>query len=233
MTQLALGILKSILTLEGETRDILEMAEIVGRGGTSGIGLWAFDRGGFVLDAGHSTDDKMTFAPSHYSKAKPPELLWHSTLPDDWYFVVAIPEVGRQIYGAEEKNMFECYCPIPREEVAEVSHMVLIGVLPSVLHNDIQTFGRSLSLIQNTGFKRIENDLQGDFIRRLLEVFIELGAVGSGLSSFGPATYGVVKGKESAEALTESIRRYLQESGINGRVFYSNTNNEGAKICGE
>ncbi|MBS7628477.1 hypothetical protein KEJ23_00610, partial [Candidatus Bathyarchaeota archaeon] len=33
---------------------VYELAKIMGRGGTSGIGVAAFDKGGLILDGGHS-----------------------------------------------------------------------------------------------------------------------------------------------------------------------------------
>ena len=50
------------------------LGEIIGRGGTSGIGVFSFDFGGFIVDGGHSLKSKSSFLPSSASQAKPPHL---------------------------------------------------------------------------------------------------------------------------------------------------------------
>ena len=46
-----------------------ELSTMVGRGGTSGIGTFAHDLGGFIVDGGHSLEEKPGFLPSSASKA--------------------------------------------------------------------------------------------------------------------------------------------------------------------
>ena len=50
------------------------------------------------------------------------------------------------------------------------------------------------------------------------------------MSSFGPATYGVVEGESDAKKLTEVTSKLLEEEGVGGDVFYSNGNNSGAEV---
>ena len=52
-----------------------ELSTMVGRGGTSGIGTFAHDLGGFIVDGGHSLEEKPGFLPSSASKAKPATLI--------------------------------------------------------------------------------------------------------------------------------------------------------------
>jgi beta-ribofuranosylaminobenzene 5'-phosphate synthase len=231
-TQLSLGILKAILLLEGEKSMPLEvMTNIVARSGTSGIGAWAFERGGFILDCGHSTREKKEFAPSRYSRASLPNLLWRMSLPDDWYFVVIIPHGNvRRIYGSNEKQIFTKYCPISKRAVGEVARIILMCILPALQDGDIAMFGTGLTRLQQVGFKRIENKLQSEFVRKLQNFLIGEGAAGAGISSFGPATYGVVKGIMNAKKLTRKLRYHLHEHKVDGTVFYTTANNHGAKI---
>ena len=64
-TQLALGIAQAVNTLYNLNLRVADLTETVGRGGTSGIGITAFERGGFILDGGHRfPDQKSSFLPS-------------------------------------------------------------------------------------------------------------------------------------------------------------------------
>ena len=64
-TQLALGIAQAANVLYELGLDVQELATAVGRGGTSGIGVAAFDAGGFIVDGGHRfPEQKASFLPS-------------------------------------------------------------------------------------------------------------------------------------------------------------------------
>lgn len=230
-TQLALALAKAVSIFEDQGDvPIRNLAKYVGRGGTSGIGVAAFEHGGFVLDGGHSTVNKPEFLPSHYSEADPAVVLANYPVPEDWYFVVAVPNVEHGAHGTREAAIFQEHCPLPTTEVEKVTRVILMQTLPSILEEDIESFGQSLTQLQKIGFKRVENELQVEVIRKLQDFYLEKGAFGAGLSSFGPATYGVVEGESGAKKLTETAKKFLEEEGVGGEVFYSNGNNSGAEI---
>jgi beta-ribofuranosylaminobenzene 5'-phosphate synthase len=204
---------------------------MVGRGGTSGIGVAAYEYGGFILDGGHSIIDKSEFLPSHFSSAKPAVLVHRINVPDDWYFVIAIPNVGQGKFGSEEVEIFKKYCPIPADEVNKLSRIILMQMLPAIIEDDIDNFGAGLNSIQNIGFKRIENQLQHEFIKRLQEFYLTSGATGTGLSSFGPATFSIIRSKSAAQKLANDTEKFIHENDIDGSVFYTSANNSGAQIA--
>lgn len=239
-TQLSLSVAKAISVLERRHDSAAELAKLVGRGGTSGIGTAAFEHGGFILDGGHrfqKTGDtnaiepgaaKAGFMPSSASTVAPPPVLFQHPLPEDWFFVVAIPGVKRGAHGAEEIDIFKRYCPIERSEVEKICRIVLMRILPSVVENDITTFAESLTLLQEIGFKRIETELQDDIIKALFR-FFDGHALGYGMSSFGPGTYAVVEGAKRAKALADSTSDFFRERDMQALVYYSNANSSG---CG-
>ena len=229
-TQLSLALAQALSVFEERDEPVPELAKIVGRGGTSGIGVAAFEHGGFILDGGHSTNSKPEFMPSHYSEAEPAVVLANYTIPEDWYFVVAIPQVEHGAHGTREIEIFKQNCPIPADEVDKLSRVILVQTLPAVLEADIEVFGRSLTELQNIGFKKVENELQHEIIKKLQDFYLANGAFGAGLSSFGPATYAVVDGEGAAEKLVADTKKFLEEEGVGGDVFYSNCNNEGAEL---
>lgn len=241
-TQLSLSVAKAISVLENRNYDAVELAKLVGRGGTSGVGTAAFDKGGFILDAGHvfRRDEtakgmeneaiKTSFLPSSASNVSPPPVLFQHALPEDWFFVLAIPMVKRGAHGLEEIEVFKRYCPIKRAEVERICRIVLMRTLPSVLEKDIATFAESLTTLQEAGFKKIEVELQHDIIKALFNFFDTHDALGHGMSSFGPATYAIVEGEKRANELAGLTNDFFSERHIRALVSYSNANNTGSEV---
>ncbi|MHA1379824.1 MAG: beta-ribofuranosylaminobenzene 5'-phosphate synthase [Candidatus Helarchaeota archaeon] len=230
-TQLSLAVAFAINYLFTKRKSIFELAKIVKRGGTSGIGVNVFQKGGFILDAGHSFGElkqKQSFLPSRASNAPPPPALIRYTIPESWYYVIAIPNECYEIAGTNEVNIFKKYCPIPKEDVGAVCRLILMVILPAVYQKNIQGFGRGLTELQKIGFKKIEVDFQPSIIKKIIKFMLEKGAYGSGISSFGPATYGLVDGLEKARDMERKVREFLDQKG-GGRTFISNVNNEGMK----
>ena len=205
----------------------------------SGIGTAAFCHGGFILDGGHlfrrggggGASVKHSFLPSSASEVPPPPVLFQHPLPEDWFFVLAIPHVKRGAHGSEEIEIFRRNCPIRATEVEKLCRLILMRILPSVIEKDIYTFGESLSMIQQIGFKKIEVGLQHHIIRELFD-FFATHALGYGMSSFGPTTYGIVKGESRARELAQHTYEFMAERHVAGpgSVFYSNVNNKGGVV---
>lgn len=216
-TQLSLAIASGIYKVYDIHKPVLDIAKLVGRGGTSGIGVKAFEEGGFILDGGHSSDKG--FAPSRFSDASPPPILARYDFP--WWLVCAWPE-GKGAHGEREMSIFEKNCPIPAEQVERVSRLILMKILPALVEKDIGEFGQGINMLQETGFKKIEIGLQDPEIWRLLE-FMQKNSVGGGMSSFGPVCFGVCETMLEAQALEKKVK----EQGFN--VIATKANNEGAK----
>ena len=229
-TQLSLALTNAFSILETRQHTIPELAQFACRGGTSGIGVAAYENGGFILDGGHTCQEKPDFLPSHYSNAKSAVVINRFEVPADWYFVVTIPAFGEGKSGLEEVEIFKKYCPIPSSEVEKLSRIILMQMLPSIIEDDIEDFGRGLTSIQKIGFKRIENQLQDKFINSLQDFYLASGAAGTGLSSFGPATFGLIRTKAAAQDLLGKTEKFLDKHNISGTVFYSAVNNTGAEI---
>ncbi|MFX1496503.1 MAG: beta-ribofuranosylaminobenzene 5'-phosphate synthase [Promethearchaeota archaeon] len=232
-TQLSLAIARAITLLKNIKNIKLEdLTKIVERGGTSGIGWRGFERGGFILDAGHDFGqgkEKETFLPSSASKnAEPALTLFRHDIPTNWRFVLVIPNVGKGAYGDDEVSIFQNYAPIPKEEVNEVSHQVLMKVIPGIIKRDLKCFGEGLKRIQSIGFKKIEISLQNDIVKYLLKFFENYGLKAYGMSSFGPSVIGITESEPEANDLLKEIQMYLKD--IGGHIYICKPNNCGAKI---
>jgi len=198
-----------------------DIARLTKRGGTSGIGTTAYDRGGFIVDGGHK--GKCEFKPSSASgEYLPPPVLIRHDFPN-WDIIIAIPDLTGAS-NEREVNIFKEKCPIPLHEVQELSHIILMEMLPAVIEQNIESFGASINKIQHIGFKRHEVGLQ-PFCEQLMEFIIENGAYGAGMSSFGPTVYAVTDDK----SLTNAVQAYLNET-TDGKVYCVKARNCGAYL---
>ncbi len=220
-TQAALASAMAVNKLYNLGLSAYELAIKAGRGGTSGIGVAAFESGGFILDGGHKFSEKKAFLPSAASKLPPAPVLLRKDFPD-WDIVVAVPEQkGASLKN--EVNIFQKECPIPLQEVEKLSHIILMQLLPALVEEDIVTFGESINKIQEIGFKKKEVELQ-PVSAKLMQALREEGAYGAGMSSFGPTVYAF---GEDAGNLKKIAEEFLGEKGM---VFITKARNEGARI---
>ena len=174
-TQLALSTAKLISSLNNIDLSGYELANIIQRGGTSGIGVHSFDKGGLIIDGGHKKSIKNDFLPSSASKVAPPPLLARYDFPKDWNIVLVTPNISQGASGNEEINIFQSYSPININEVEKICYLTLMKLMPSIVEEDIESFGDSVNKIQSMGFKKIERNLQDPKINDLLEKMRDIG----------------------------------------------------------
>ncbi|HMK47523.1 MAG TPA: beta-ribofuranosylaminobenzene 5'-phosphate synthase [Methanocella sp.] len=202
-----------------------EVAAKIGRGGTSGIGIGSFEHGGFILDGGHRMDVKKAFLPSSFAKGVPPApLIMQHNFPEDWDIVLAIPPT-KGAYDLYERDIFANLCPIPLHEVEQLSHIILMQMLPALVEKDMDTFGRAVNSIQEIGFKKREIDLQPGSAE-LLEGLRSSGAAGAGMSSFGPTMYAITDKPAKVEAAAKKLVK-------NCAIIRTHARNSGAEIFEE
>lgn len=223
-TQIAVATAHLITETMGIKANSRQLSSVVCRGGTSGIGTYAHELGGFIVEGGHSLEEKPGFLPSSASTAKPPQLIARYDFPEDWNILLAQPKVDNYINGAQEVNIFQTHCPIPKEEVEKVSHLILMNLIPFLLEKDIKNFGWAISELQKVGFNKLEHSLDPKFLPVMKEMEYA-GAYGVGISSFGPTLYTVFddENKDIVKAATEII-------GDESRILVTKAQNHGFTI---
>ncbi|MBD3190109.1 MAG: hypothetical protein GF308_05675 [Candidatus Heimdallarchaeota archaeon] len=231
-TQFLLAIGLMLTRFHGISASIREIAKAVERGGTSGIGVAAFEAGGIIVDGGHSFGpgkQKESFLPSSVSKAPPPPVIFRNYPPKNWKFIVFRPNIRKGASGSEEVNLFKTECPIPEEDVEKLSRLILMKILPAIVERDIITFGEGLNELQ-TKFQRFGFERYGDFIEDLLEQLRRTNHVfGAGISSFGPTIFALTDSKAHALETIEKITENYQENDFNS-ITFSSVNSGGAKM---
>ena len=223
-TQLALAVGSAISQLFDLNLSVDDIALTLARGKRSGIGIQIFKHGGFVVDGGHRTDKPNSIPP----------LVFHSDIPENWFFVIGVPGIKKIFSGEVEKRAFQVIEPPPKSLIGEVARIVLIKMMPGLIENDVRAFGEAMTEID---YKVGEYWLKiqgGRFSHPLIEEGIEFilksGVYGAGQSSWGPAFYGLVDGEKEAKRITEELWKFLNVEGKRGSAFYTKADNEGAKI---
>lgn len=229
-TQMGIAAAKAVCELYDRPVTAHEIAKVIHRGGTSGIGTAAFDMGGFIIDGGHTFGpgkDKSDFRPSSASAGvRPPPVIARHDFPEDWKILLAIPNLPKGAHGQKEIDIFREYCPVPLADVHELCYQILIRMVPSLVEGNLDEFGRAVNRTQELGFKKVEVMLQHPLVRRLMEEMREAGATCSGLSSFGPTVYAV------ADSQTRDIEAAAYETmkEVGGEVLITRSRNEGARV---
>jgi beta-RFAP synthase len=219
-TQLALAVARAVTEIYDIEADVATLAGIVGRARRSAIGTWTFADGGLVVEGGRRRDR---------DDAGP--LVARVPFPPTWRCIVGLPDAPAGISGAREIEAFAQLPAPPADEAARVAHLVLMSLLPSVVEDDIETFGAALSDIQEiTG--RWWAPVQGGTFTpgptgALVRQMREWGAFGVGQSSWGPTVYGVVADEDAALRLAGRLREAI---GDDGQVFEGPFRATGARV---
>ncbi len=225
-TQASLAAAAAVNELYGLGKSVRELAFAVKRGGTSGIGVTAFERGGFIVDGGHRFKDKGAFMPSAASRVPPGPVLFREDFPE-WDVVIAVPN-DKGMHDQQEIDVFQEFCPLPIEEVREVAHMVLMKMMPAVIEGDIESFGAAVNHVQTVGFNKRESLIWPDFVKSIAS-FMRSRSYGAGVSSFGPVVYAFVDNREEGRQLQAEVQKMLDES-VGGTTMMTRAKNSGAEI---
>jgi beta-RFAP synthase len=229
-TQLALAVATALAKLFSIRASIRDLALAMGRGQISGVGTAVFEQGGFVVEGGVKTqrDKPRLSAPESF-----PPVIFRQPFPDDWFFVVAIPNVKRGFTDEEEVPAFRSLPPMPAQDVGKMCRLTMMKLLPSLIEHDIENFGAALTQIQNIVGKYFAKVQGGKYSSPIAKECIEymqgLKAYGVGQSSWGPAFYGLVHGENQAKKLQSLVQDFLSKE-TGGQAFYVKADNKGAYI---
>jgi beta-ribofuranosylaminobenzene 5'-phosphate synthase len=223
-TQAALSTGAALDLLRGKRVNVRKLALIMGRGGTSGVGVASFEGGGaLIIDLGHKTIGMQEFLPSGHTARPPATVFARLPLPAHMRFVMAIPRAAaKRVSGSVEVKLFRRFAPVPSEQVERLSRLILFKLLPGALEGDIGVLGEAVDDVQKLGFKKLEVEYQGEPVIELMKEGRRLGAAGSGMSSFGPSVYFVCSGDREARSVSAGLSPYA------ARVYVASPWNRGA-----
>jgi beta-ribofuranosylaminobenzene 5'-phosphate synthase len=204
-TQLALAIGTALCRLYNIDATTAEIAQQLGRGKRSGIGIATFDRGGFIIDGGNK--------PNH---STPPPLLAHHQLPNEWRMVLIMDPEHMGVHGQEENNAFTTLAQFPLVNSQAICHLCLMQLLPALVEKELDQFGDAITKIQRLIGDHFAPAQGGRYtsnnVARVLEHALNLGHTGIAQSSWGPTGVVLVDSDISATSLVTDLKNYAQSA---------------------
>jgi len=197
-TQLALAVAVAIAQLFGVERNIRDFASITGRGQRSGIGIGAFEAGGFVMDGGLADDTAV------------PPLLARFDFPDEWRVILVCDGNHQGLSGAAEVSAFESIQPMHQATAAELCRLTLMGVFPALVEHNFASFSTHIATIQTLIGEYFGPCQGGQFTSASVAEAIawvkETHAVsGVGQTSWGPTGFAFVEDAARAQRITDEL----------------------------
>lgn len=202
-TQLSLAVGTALCHLYHINASTAEIAQQLGRGKRSGIGIATFEKGGFIVDGGNKPNQNTA-----------PPLLAHHHLPDEWQMVLVMDPEHKGIHGQQEKNAFNTLAKFPLLNSQAICHLCLMQLLPALVENDLDQFGHAITKIQRLIGDHFAPAQGGRYtsekVAFLLEKALNLGHTGIAQSSWGPTGIIFVKDKMTATSLITNLKTYAQ-----------------------
>jgi beta-ribofuranosylaminobenzene 5'-phosphate synthase len=203
-TQLYLAAAKALAEYNGIKATANELALLAGRGGTSGIGVGAFEQGGFLVDCGHSYGrgrDKVKFLPSAYSKARPAPVAVRLDFPD-WRVLLCVPE-GKGLHGVDELKYFRSHFPASQKEAEKISRILLMKMIPAVIEKNLVEFDEAVRLMNEARGFTFPKETQ-ELIGRIRKA----GGKATSMSSFGPSVFAFTDDPKTALKLKKAMKEW-------------------------
>lgn len=219
-TQLGMAIACAMAQLSGQSHlNITALASLVDRGRRSAIGAYGFGQGGFIVEGGKLDPTRLS------------PLLMRHDFPSDWRLVLISPKKLEGLAGSRELQAFALMPDINPDVTGRMCRLVLLGLTPAMLENDLQSFGRSLYELQHLVGECFAKAQGGTWADPMLHAIVnqirQWGIEGVGQSSWGPTLYAVTGDDEQAMSLAEKLREAFSLS--DDEVTITAANNRGGQ----
>jgi beta-RFAP synthase len=220
-TQLALALGVGLARLSGRREGARDVARLLGRGGRSGIGIGAFEQGGFLLDGGGAGD------------GKPPPVTARLPFPEAWRVLLILDESRTGLHGATENGAFQALPPFPAELAGLLCRLVLLRLLPGLALTDPAAVGSAVGEIQRRVGDHFAPAQGARFtspaVSEALAWLEAQGIEGVGQSSWGPTGFALLESEARAAALREEAERRFGRAGL--RFLVARGRNRGAEVA--
>ena len=230
-TQTVLAVAVASLSASSVAFTNEEVAQLSGRGGTSGAGIHTFLGGGVVLDGGHrfGVGFKSSFAPSAATaQFGPPPLVARIHPPHRLRIVVASATGLEGASGVSEVDYFERAFPTSRADADSLIANVYMRLVPAMLEGDLAQIDAGVQSIQLSDFKQKIWASQPRSIRLAGEA-LQAAGITVGLSSMGSTMYTITSDVHAVH-VSELYREVLEGLGIDARLYITEIARSGAKV---
>ena len=220
-TQMALAVGRALVDLFGLPLGARDIATCLARGRRSGIGIGAFEQGGFLLDSGVGPEGGV------------PPVTARLAFPDAWRVLLVLDARGQGLHGRREVEAFKRLPPFPREIAAHLCHLTVMQILPGLQEGRLEPVAAGIAELQRRVGDHFASAQGGRFtssaVADALGWVESQGFAGVGQSSWGPAGFVLLPDQASADALLEQARtRFGELSPL--RFLVTRGCNEGSRI---
>ena len=190
-TQLGLAVAKALAVEVGMPYlTAVELAERVGRGARSVVGVHGFDGGGLILDAGKRTGDAVSALHSR------------RYLPPDWRVVLACPRGAARWHGDAERRAFAAPTTANTARLRNLfdilGEVTDYSIFAEALHDYNRLAGAVFAAAQGGEYSSPE-------VAALIARVRSLGAPAVGQSSWGPTVFAVTPDADRADWLARQL----------------------------
>lgn len=208
-TQCALAVGMAVAQACGQPLTVREAAALVQRGKRSGIGIAAFEQGGFLVDGGVGLS------------AETPPLLARMAFPLHWDVFLVMDPALSGVHGEQETRAFVELPCFPANAAAAIARLVLMRVLPGVAEQDLDAFGAGIREIQQMLGAHFAPAQGGTMytsprVARVMACLESQGVKCVGQSSWGPTGFAILGAGEESARLAEAARAI--EPGLEYRI---------------
>lgn len=220
-TQMALAVGHAISALYEIDLNTREIAALLHRGARSGIGIGAFDQGGFLLDSGVGEDGAV------------PPITARLPFPATWRVLLVMDARGQGLHGGQEVEAFRRLPPFPAELAAHLCHLAVMKILPGIQEQRLQPVAEGVAELQRCVGDHFAPAQGGRFtsgaVADALNWAEAQGYCGVGQSSWGPTGFILLPDQGSAEVLLKQVRlRFGELSPL--RFLVTTACNEGGRV---
>lgn len=206
-TQLALALGRGLSLHAGRPMASTAVASLLDRGGRSGIGIGAFDHGGFIVDGG-----KAPLADGRSTSPAPPPIIARHPVPARWRVLLVFDRGFRGLSGEREREAFRDLARRSPRDVEAHAMLVLMGMLPALVEEDLAAFGRAVTELQARVGDHFAPAQGGRFaspaVTEVLAWLQRRGVHGVGQSSWGPTGFGLCEDEAQALALLRELEAH-------------------------
>jgi beta-RFAP synthase len=202
-TQMALAVGTAIDRLYGGNCDSHTIAKSLARGARSGIGIGAFEQGGFILDCGRGVTDTV------------PPIAVRLDYPEAWRVLLLFDSRGQGLHGSAEVAAFSELPQFPEHSAAHLCRLAMMQVIPAVMEAQLESFAQAIGEIQQVVGDHFAPAQGGRFTSPVVSAALEWisgqGFRGIGQSSWGPTGFVLLEDADQANWIETALKQHFSE----------------------
>jgi beta-ribofuranosylaminobenzene 5'-phosphate synthase len=221
-TQLGLAVARGLVEAWNLPVHAGDLCRRVGRGRRSSLGFHGFFQGGFLVEAGKTSDSDIS------------PLVVREPFPEDWRIVLITPPGKPGRHGFEESEAFQQLLTqgMPLRQIESLCRLTLLQLLPALVERDFKNFSEGLFEFNNLAGQAFVKVQGGTYANPLIAEFIQFirrqGFAGVGQSSWGPAVFALAENESAAQDLVCLIRGAFNLH--DNDILVTTACNHGAKV---